>query len=94
MATKGSGRQKKKHSDSRLNDLMERLSAHFSQEEIQKIFGRSLLALDAACLERMAAGLETETAARIRTMLRSLRLRLKVLLAKIMAMFDQRCMSA
>jgi len=65
MATKRGGRQNKNHSDSRLNDLMERLSAHFSQEEIQEIFGRSLLALDPAGIERMAAGLETETAAAV-----------------------------
>ncbi len=73
MATKRSGRQKNKDSDSRLNDLMERLSAHFSQEEIRKIFGRSLLALDPAGLERMAAGLETETAAAVRKALKPTR---------------------
>ena len=73
MATKRSGRQKNKHSDSRLNGLMERLSAHFSQEEIHKIFGHSLLALDPAGLERMAAGLETETAAAVRKALKPTR---------------------
>jgi len=73
MATKRSGRQNKKDSDSRLNHLMEELSAHFSQEEIQKIFGHSLLALDPAGLERMAAGLETETAAAVRKTLKPTR---------------------
>lgn len=73
MATKRSGRQNKKDSDSGLNDLMERLSAHFSQEEIRKIFGRSLLALDPAGLERMAGGLETETAAAVRKALKPTR---------------------
>ena len=73
MATKRSGQQKNKHSDSRLNGLMERLSAHFSEEEIHKIFGHSLLALDPAGLERMAAGLEMETAAALRKALKPTR---------------------
>ncbi|MGA2264677.1 MAG: hypothetical protein ABSH28_25015, partial [Acidobacteriota bacterium] len=70
MATKRGGRQSKNDSASRLNDLMERLSAYLSQDEIQKIFGRSLLALDPAGIERMAAGLEMETAAAVRKVLK------------------------
>jgi len=73
MATKRSGRQRNRRSDSRLNGLMERLSAHFSQEEIHKIFGHALLALDPAGLERMAAGLEKETAAALRKALKPTR---------------------
>jgi len=73
MATKRSGRQNMKDSDSRVNDLMETLSAHFSQEEIHKIFGHSLLALDPAGVDRMAAGLEVETAAAVRKALKPTR---------------------
>src|SRR4030042_6096746 len=62
MATKRRGRQSKNDSPLRLNDLMERLSAHLSQDEIKNIFGRSLIALDPAGIERMAAGLDTGTA--------------------------------
>ena len=70
MAKKRRGRQSKNGSDSWLNDLMERLSGNFSQDEMREIFGRSLLALDPAGIERMAAGLETETAAAVKKALK------------------------
>jgi hypothetical protein len=70
MAKKQLGRQSKNGSDSWLNDLMERLSANFSQDEIKEIFGRSLLALDPAGIKRMAAGLETETTAAVKKALK------------------------
>jgi len=62
---------RKDDDSSKPGDLVNRLSAHFSQDEIQKVFGRSLLALDTAGMERMIAGLETETAAAVRKLLKT-----------------------
>ncbi len=71
MAKNRRRRQSKNGSDSWLHDLMERMSENFSNDEIREIFGRSLLALDPAGIERMAAGLETETAAAVKKALKS-----------------------
>jgi hypothetical protein len=71
MATKRSGQKSKNDSASMANDLIDSLSANLSRKEIQKIFERSLLSLDPAGIERLAAGLERETAATVRRVLKS-----------------------
>jgi hypothetical protein len=71
MTTTRSGRKSKTDGASGANDLIERLSANLSRKEIQNIFGRSLLSLDPAGIERLAAGLDAETAATLRRVVKS-----------------------
>jgi len=71
MATKRSGQKIRKNSASMAKDLIEALSANLSRKEIQKIFERSLLSLDSAGIEQLAAGLDVETAATVRKVLES-----------------------
>jgi hypothetical protein len=66
MMKKQTGRQSERDIVSEIDDLMERLSTSFSENEIVNIFGNSLLALDDAGFEKIAVGLGRKTAAALK----------------------------
>lgn len=64
-------RQSRRDSVSEIDNLMEKLAANFSEDEIVNIFGNSLLALDDAGFERMAVGLGKRTSTALKRVLKA-----------------------
>jgi hypothetical protein len=64
-------KQSRRDRVSEIDDLMEKLAANFSEDEIVNIFGNSLLALDDAGFERMAAGLGKRTSTALKRVLKA-----------------------